>query len=466
MASKWRSEHRIVKLAYFDALTGLPNREQCRSRLNSALASAKTHEQMLAVLYLDLDNFKRVNDTLGHAVGDELLSLVASRLRHSLRGDDSTDDDSNAPSGHIARIGGDEFVIILPSIRCSDDAEAARLIGDLQQPMRLAMHTLVVTPSVGIATYPADGADGDTLLRSADLAMYFAKRKGPGMHAFFDAKMNDAALHRFTLEAKLRGALERGEFTLHYQPQFDVRTGGVSGMEALLRWTNDDLGVVPPLEFIPVAEETGLIFSIGEWVLRTACRQAKAWADEGLPVTRMAVNVSGQQFVLKEFPQLVASIIQETGISPSMLELEITESVVMKDEAWAEQALAQLKALGVMLAIDDFGTGYSSFGRLRNFAVDRLKIDRSFMTSLVDCSDDRAIAAAIIAMSRSMRISVTAEGVESFPQLLFLQEHDCHEAQGFLFSRALPAADAHKLLRRAADATTGTRTQRLRSLIG
>ena len=237
-------------------------------------------------------------------------------------------------------------------------------------------------------------------------------------------------------------------------------------MEALLRWTNEELGVIPPAEFIPVAEETGLILSIGEWVLRTACKQAKDWIDEGLPVVRMAVNVSGQQFILKDFPQLVAGIVKETGLEASMLELEITESVVMKDEAWAEQALAQLKALGVMLAIDDFGTGYSSFGRLRHFAVDRLKIDRSFMTSLIDSGDDRAIAAAIIAMSRSMRISVTAEGVESFPQLLFLQEHDCHEAQGFLFSRALPAPDAHKLLRRAADTTAGTRTQRLRSLIG
>jgi diguanylate cyclase len=475
LASKWRSEHRIVKLAYFDALTGLPNREQLRNRLSSALASAKQRQRMLAVLYLDLDNFKRVNDTLGHAVGDELLCLVASRLRSSLRADDTVERSDDTPddlpytrSSHIARLGGDEFIVILPNIRSADDAAAvaARLIAELQEPMRLALHSLVVTPSVGVALFPGDGVEVDTLLRNADLAMYFAKRKGPGMFAFFDASMNDAALHRFTMEAKLRGALERGEFTLHYQPQFDVRTGGVSGMEALLRWTNDELGVVPPAEFIPVAEETGLILSIGEWVLRSACQQAKIWVDEGLPVARMAVNVSGQQFILKDFPQLVAAIIKETGIEASMLELEITESVVMKDEAWAEQALAQLKEQGVMLAIDDFGTGYSSFGRLRHFAVDRLKIDRSFMTSLIDCSDDRAIAAAIIAMSRSLRINVTAEGVESFPQLLFLQEHDCHEAQGFLFSRALPAADAHKLLCRAAETTAGTRTQRLRSLIG
>ncbi len=470
LASKWRAEHRIVKLAYFDPLTGLPNREQSRSRLASALVSAKAQQRMLAVLYLDLDNFKRVNDTLGHAVGDELLRLAASRLRHSLRADETPDsDDQPSPrSSHVGRLGGDEFIVILPNIRSADEASsvAARLIADLQAPMRLDLHTLVVTPSIGISMYPADGVDVDTLLRNADLAMYYAKRKGPGMHAFFHGTMNDAALHRFTLEAKLRGALERNEFSLHYQPQFDVSTGVVAGMEALIRWTHDELGVVPPNDFIPVAEETGLIIQIGEWVLRTACRQAKEWVDEGLPVARIAVNVSGQQFVLKDFSLTVASIIRETGISASMLELEITESVVMKDEAWAEIALRQLKDLGVQLAIDDFGTGYSSFGRLRHFAVDRLKIDQSFITSLMDCSDDRAIAAAIIAMSRSLRMKVTAEGVESFPQLLFLQEHECQEAQGFLFSRALPVADAHKLLRRAAEAIGGTRTQRLRHLIG
>jgi diguanylate cyclase len=470
LASKWRAEHRIVKLAYFDALTGLPNREQARNRLSSALAAAQELERKLAVLYLDLDNFKRVNDTLGHAVGDELLCLVAARLKHSLRATDEVDVDGHPSprSNHIARLGGDEFIVILPSVRSAADAAAVagRLISELQQPMRLALHTLVVTPSIGIALYPADGMDVDSVLRNADLAMYFAKRKGPGMYALFDAAMNDAALHRFTIEAKLRGALERGEFTLYYQPQFDVSTGALSGMEALLRWTNDELGPVAPAVFIPIAEETGLILPIGEWALRSACRQAKAWRDEGLPMTRMAVNVSAQQFALKEFPLLVASIIKDTGIDPSMLELEITESVVMKDEVWAEQALAQLKELGVLLAIDDFGTGYSSFGRLRHFAVDRLKIDQSFMTSLGDCSDDRAIAAAIIAMSRSLRINVTAEGVESFPQLLFLQEHSCHEAQGFLFSRALPAADAHHLLRRASETTGATRTQRLRALIG
>jgi diguanylate cyclase (GGDEF)-like protein len=469
LGSKWRAERRIVRLAYFDALTGLPNREQSRNRLIGAIEAAKVHGRMLAVLYLDLDNFKRVNDTLGHAVGDELLCLVASRLGNSLRQgnpDDAAGD--GARPGDLARLGGDEFMVMLPNLQSARDAGAVaeRLIRDLREPMQLALNSLVVTPSVGIAICPQDGADADTVLRNADLAMYFAKRKNPGTFAFYDVAMNASALQRFTIEGQLRGALERNEFTLDYQPQFDVRTGSISGMEALLRWTNAELGAIPPSEFIPVAEETGLILAIGEWVLRTACRQAKAWRDEGLPVGRMAVNVSGRQFALVEFPSQVAGILQSTGLEASKLELEITESVVMADEGWAEKAINQLKQLGVSLAIDDFGTGYSSFGRLRHFAVDRLKIDRSFVTSINDCSDDRAIAAAIIAMSRSLRVNVTAEGVENFPQLMFLQEHDCHDAQGFLLSKALPVTDAYALLRRIAAIADGSRTERLKAIIG
>jgi diguanylate cyclase (GGDEF)-like protein len=469
LGSKWRAERRIVKLAYFDTLTGLPNREQSRTRLQGAMAAAEHEHRKLAVLYLDLDNFKRVNDTLGHAVGDELLCVIATRLRNSLRpGDVIAADSAGGATHHIARLGGDEFIVVLPRLENTGDAGivASRLIAELQEPVNLTQHSLVITPSIGIAVYPDDGKDVDTLLRNADLAMYFAKRSNPGTFAHFDPSMNVRALQRFTLEAKLREALPRGEFALHYQPQFDVATGSLVGMEALLRWTNDELGSMAPLEFIPIAEESGLILEIGEWVLRSACLQSKAWVEEGLPAIRMAVNVSGQQFMLKDFPQKVAAIMRETGIDPRLLELEITESVVMKDEAWAEQALAELKTLGVSVAIDDFGTGYSSFGRLRSFPVDRLKIDRSFVTSLLDCSDDRAIAAAIIAMSRSLRIAVTAEGVESFPQLMFLQEHECHEAQGFLFSRALPPGDAHRLLCRAAAAATGSRSERLRILIG
>jgi diguanylate cyclase len=470
LASKWRSERHIVRLAYFDSLTGLPNREQSRNRLDGAIVSAKERKRTLAVLYLDLDNFKRVNDTLGHAAGDELLCQVAKRLRTALRYGETagTETLGQARPGDLARLGGDEFMALLPNLRSAEDAGvvAARLIGALREPVRLATTTLVVTPSVGIAVFPRDGTDAATLLRNADLAMYFAKRKCPGTFAYFDGPMNAAALHRFTIEGRLRGALERQEFFLEYQPQFDVRTGGITGMEALLRWTSDELGSIPPSEFMSVADETGLIVDIGEWVLRTACRQAKAWQQEGLPAGRMAVNVSAKQFAKADFPDQVAAILRESGLEPGGLELEITESAIMADEDWAEKSINRLKAIGVSLAIDDFGTGYSSFGRLRRFAVDRLKIDRSFVTSINESGDERAIAAAIIAMSRALRLNVTAEGVESFPQLLFLQEQECQEAQGFLLSKALPDKAAQQLLRRVADVGSGSRSQRLKAIIG
>jgi diguanylate cyclase (GGDEF)-like protein len=470
LASKWRAERSVVRLAYFDALTGLPNREQSRNRLVGAIEAAEQHERTLAVLYLDLDNFKRVNDTLGHAVGDELLRVVASRLRTCLRYGDAwgIESSSIARPGDLARLGGDEFMVLLPNIRKPGDAGmvAERIISALREPMQLALNSLVVTPSVGIAIFPNDGNDAETLLRNADLAMYFSKRKSPGTYSFFDTAMNATALHRFTIEDKLRGALQRNEFSLNYQPLFDIRTGHISGMEALLRWTNEQLGVVPPSEFISVAEESGLILPIGQWVLRSACAQAKAWHDEGLPQIRMSVNVSGQQFALPEFPDQVGEILRDTGLDASKLELEITETLIMNDETWAEQAINRLKALGVALAIDDFGTGYSSLARLRRFAVNRLKIDRSFVTSLNECSDDRAIASAIIAMSRSLRIDVTAEGVENISQLMFLQEHQCHEAQGYLLGEALPAAGAVEVLRRVGAVVEGTRTQRLKALIG
>ena len=473
LSSKWRAEHRIIKLAYFDTLTGLPNREQSRNRLTSAIAAAAQAGRSLAVLYLDLDNFKRVNDTLGHGAGDELLRVVASRLRGSLRAVNGVCFDA-APvaglPGYVFRLGGDEFIVLLPDVDSPDEVAnvAARLIEDLQQPMQLGLHSVVITASVGIAVYPRDGQDVDTLMRHADLAMYVAKRGAPGQFEMFDSRMNDTAAQRFDVESKLRGALERGEFCLHYQPQFDILVGGISGMEALLRWTNEELGSVPPSVFIPVAEETGLILEIGEWVMRTACLQATAWRDQGIPAVRMAVNVSGLQFARNDFPARVAAIIRETGIDPSMLELEITESVVMMDEAASERTFGQLKGLGVSLAIDDFGTGYSNFGRLKQFSVNRLKIDRSFVTSLVECNDDRAIASAIIAMSRSLRMSVTAEGVESFPQLAFLQEQTCQDAQGFFLSVPLTADDASKLLRRAANAAEAadtSRSARLRAIV-
>jgi diguanylate cyclase (GGDEF)-like protein len=471
LASKWQAERHIVRLAYFDTLTGLPNREQSRTRLAGALEMARERGYMLAVLYLDLDNFKRVNDTLGHVAGDELLCAVAQRLQNALRTFEQEGVGSDMESlgcADLARLGGDEFLIVLPRIAAIETAQAVadRLIAALREPISVGGKSLVVTPSIGIAAHPGHGTDAQSLLRNADLAMYFAKRKCPGTHAVFDGPMNVAALQRFTIEEQLRGALERDELSLVYQPQFDVRTGSISGVEALLRWRSGALGNVPPSEFIPVAEETGLILDIGDWVLRVACARAKSWHDRGLPVGRVAVNVSGRQFTMPEFPARVAAILKQSGLRASLLELEITESVIMSDEKWAEQALRELKGLGVTLAIDDFGIGYSSFARLRHLPVDRLKIDRTFVTRINDCHDDRAIAAAIIAMARSLRINVTAEGVETLPQLMFLQEQECQEAQGYLLSRPLLAGDADALLQRLADADTSSRSQRLKVILG
>jgi len=470
LASKWRAERRIAKLAYFDSLTGLPNRQQAHQRLRAAVSSAQQQQRMLAVMYVDLDNFKRINDTLGHAIGDEVLICAADRLRQAVRtgSNRAADEVSVERPGDVGRLGGDEFMVVLPDIGSSENAAlvAERLISALQEPMTLSKHTVVITPSVGIAMSPTDGNDAETLLRHGDLAMYFAKRRSPGSFAFFDVSMNEGALQRFTIEGKLRGALERGELSLHYQPQIDMTTGDVTGMEALLRWTNPELGVVPPGDFIPVAEDTGLIISIGEWVLRTACAQAKKWHDEGLAVRRIAVNVANQQFGMHHFSSLVAQVLADTGLPSGMLELEITESMVMMDEMRASRVLEELHAIGVSIAIDDFGTGYSNFQRLHHLAIDRLKMDRSFVRDLGDDTDDRAIAAAIISMAKALKVEVVAEGVESFAQFRFLQEHQCAQSQGFLLSRALPAGEARLLLQRATEKFEGSPTQRVRRLIG
>jgi len=459
------AEIRIRRLAYFDTLTGLPNREHFNARLAGALDAARRGSRQLALMCIDLDNFKRINDTLGHSVGDELLCMMALRLREALRLEDNVGRPVPAAlhDEHLSRLGGDEFMVLLPDITGADQAGivADRIVRTVAQPMRLAQHEVLVTPSVGIAIFPADGEDLETLVRNADLAMYFAKRQGPGTFAFFDPAMNASALKRLTLEGKLRGAIAGHELSLHFQPQFDVATGLVTSMEALLRWTNADLGSVPPAEFIPVAEETGLILPIGEWVLRAACVQAKAWHDEGLPGARVAVNVSGLQLSQRGFSQLVSAVLRDTGLPPELLELEITESVVMKTEGGTGQVLNELKATGVHIAIDDFGTGYSSFARLRDFPIDRLKIDRAFIQRVQSSADDRAIAIAIIALAKTLNIDVVAEGVEEFAQLMVLQEERCALAQGFLLGRPLPAAEALLFLRRVAQNSEGTRTQRL-----
>jgi diguanylate cyclase (GGDEF)-like protein len=468
LASKWGAERRITQLAYFDSLTGLPNREQVHNRLRTALASTQRQGRMLAVMYMDLDNFKRVNDTLGHAVGDEVLKVAADRLRKSLR--QGSDRKTGGPTierpGDLGRLGGDEFLVILPDIASSDDAKAVaeRLIAAIQQPMELTSNTVIITPSIGIAVAPTDGTDAAALLRHGDLAMYFAKRRWPGSFAFFDASRNEGMLQRYTIESKLRGALECGEFSLHYQPQVETATGDIAGMEALLRWTNDELGVVPPMDFIPIAESTGLIIPIGEWVLRTACAQAKTWHDEGLAVKRIAVNIAAQQFAMPDFVELVSGILAETDLEHGMLELEITESMVMTDEKRSEKILGELRAIGVSVAIDDFGTGYSNFQRLQHLAIDRLKMDRSFVRDLSASPDDGAIAAAIINVAKALKVGIVAEGVESFAQLRFLQDHSCNQAQGFLLSRALPANEARLVLQRATEQFDGSRTQRIKRL--
>jgi diguanylate cyclase (GGDEF)-like protein len=355
-------------------------------------------------MFLDLDRFKSINDSLGHAVGNQLLQAVAKRLRSTVRETDT-----------VARMGGDEFTVLLNDVSDPEDVAviARKIVEQFAVPFTAGGRELHTTTSIGIAMFPDDGSDVDTLLKHADSAMYRAKARGRDSFEFYTADLSMRAQARLSVESALRQAVDRHGLDLHYQPKIDLLSGSVVGLEALARWPHRKFGMIMPNVFIPVAEETGLILAIGKWVLRAAGQQAQAWRAEGLPVQRMAVNVSGRQFALAEYPREVAEILGETGLEPAVLELEITESVVMANEVWAEKAIKELKALGISLAIDDFGTGDSSFGRLRHFEVDRLKIDRSFVTSITDHGDDRAIAAAIIAMSRSMHINVTAEGVEN-----------------------------------------------------
>ena len=465
---KWSAERHITRLAYYDVVTGLPNRAHFQEQLSRALKAAQEQSTKLAVINIDLDNFKRINDTLGHGVGDELLKLMGERLTNVCRGDAHAGDGSaqSNSSSAVARLGGDEFVVLLTDIQGPDEAcgIAERVIHALSQPMRLSVHEILVTPSAGIAVYPADGADAEMLCRNADLAMYFSKRRGAGQFALYQETMNARGLQRLTIETQLRNALARNELSLHYQPQVHLGSGVVSGLEALLRWTNVELGSVPPVDFIPIAEETGMILPIGEWVLRTACTQAKAWHDEGLQAGRVSVNISSTQLAQSNFPSVVATVLRETGLPPELLELEITESLVMQDEARAERIFAELKKIGVSVAIDDFGTGYSNFQRLRGLSVGRLKIDRSFVHRMHSDPDNRALISAMIKMAHTIGIAVIAEGVEDFSQLLQLQDEHCDQAQGFLLSRPLPVADVREFLKRLAEGQETSRTVRLRKM--
>jgi diguanylate cyclase (GGDEF)-like protein len=446
-----KAEDRIRRLAYYDEVTGLPNRALFRERMGQALALARRHQRQMALLFLDLDNFKRINDTLGHSSGDILLNEIAKRLITHLRDSDPIAlGAAIAEPESLARLGGDEFTVLLAEIRQPTDAAlvAQRLLNALAAPVSLGGQDVTISASIGIAMYPADGEDAETLFKNADMAMYFAKHEGRDRYQFFTESMNTAALKRMTMEGLLRQAIQRGELSLDYQPQMDVASGTLSGMEALLRWNSAELGSVPPSELIPLAEDTGLIVPIGEWVLSTACAQAKTWRDAGKRLPRVAVNVSVRQFAQDGFPALVARILEETGLEPDALEIEITESVLMKNGASALTTLQALKRVGVQLAIDDFGTGYSNLSYLKDFPIDRLKIDRAFICSLSTDTHDQAIATAVIAMADSLRLSVTAEGVESLSQLEFLKLRHCTEAQGYYVSRPLRTGDAETFLGR------------------
>jgi diguanylate cyclase (GGDEF)-like protein/PAS domain S-box-containing protein len=427
-----RAEFNIQKLAYYDTLTGLPNRLLLQDRLRQAIKRAERYQQMLAVLFLDLDHFKVINDTLGHAAGDQLLKEVASRLSLHVRSYDT-----------VARMGGDEFVIILNQITSTGHVPgvAQKILETLSPPFELGTQEVFVTTSIGIALYPTDGNDGERLMKNADTAMYLAKERGRNSYQYYSSELNLKAEERLVMETNLRHALVNDEFLLYYQPWLDLETGNITGMEALLRWRHPRWGMVPPASFIQLAEETGLIIPIGEWVLRTACSQLQSLRQAGYPSLRIAVNLSGRQ--IKNYPlaEILSDTLRKTGIDPTRLELELTEGSLMENMEKATSLMHAVKDMGVGLAIDDFGTGYASLNYLKSFPVDKLKIDRTFVTGIPHDPDDTAITGAIIAMARSLRLKVIAEGVETPEQMAFLQEHICHEIQGYLVSHPLPPSE-------------------------
>jgi diguanylate cyclase (GGDEF)-like protein/PAS domain S-box-containing protein len=431
------AENRIRELADYDVLTGLPNRRLLRERFVLLLAAAEREKSEIAVIFLDLDHFKRVNDSLGHSVGDELLVEVARRLDTVVRRIDT-----------VARLGGDEFIFAMPGFHTAAAAEVARRIIDVfARPFEVAGHELTVTPSLGISIYPHDGQDLETLLKNADTAMYRAKEIGRNTFQFYATEMNTATLDRLLMESNLRRALVQGEFILQYQPLVNLRSGLVIGVEALIRWQHPELGTIMPDNFIHVAEETGLINPIGDWVLCEACRQAKAWCDEGLPSLVVAVNVAPVQFRQPGFVEMVAGALAASGLEASLLELELTERTVMHDADINLGTLSALHRMGVELSLDDFGTGYSSLAYLKRFPVGKLKIDRSFVNDLETDPDDWAIASTIVSMGRSLRMTVLAEGVETAEQLAQLRKMGCDMAQGYYFSRPTSAAGIAEILR-------------------
>ncbi len=447
-----RAEEQIRILAYYDGLTGLPNRSFYRELLVRAITHAERHKEKMAVVFIDLDFFKRINDTLGHSVGDQLLRVAAERLTKCVRRSDtvarSWEDEG---TDVVSRLGGDEFIVVLSELAHNQDAArvANRILAELSRPFTLSGHEVIVSASIGIALYPADGKDAESLLKNADVAMYHAKNQGRNAYQFYTHSMNESAMERLTLENELRKALERDEFQLYYQPKLNLKNRKIVGLEALLRWKHPERGLVSPGKFIPVAEEAGLIVPIGEWVIRAACSQNRAWQKAGHKPVGIAVNLSGRQFEHRQLIETVTRALQDADLDPRYLALEITESAIMKNPEKASTMLQQLKTMGIPISIDDFGTGYSSLSYLKRFPVDELKIDRSFIMNIAANTDDAAIAGAIIAMAHSLKLNVVAEGVETEEQLAFLKSLGCDEAQGFLFGKPMPAEECVPLISRA-----------------
>jgi diguanylate cyclase (GGDEF)-like protein/PAS domain S-box-containing protein len=425
-------------LAEHDALTDLPNRMLLKDRISQAIASAHRNSAQVAVVFLDLDQFKHINDSLGHAIGDKLLQSVAARLISCVRSTDT-----------VSRQGGDEFVVLLSEIKHAADAGimARKILTALVACHAINQHNLHLTASIGVSTYPDDGEDAEILMKNADTAMYQAKEKGRNNYQFFKKEMNLRAVNRQALEGGLRDALEFGQFVLHYQPKINLSTGAISGVEALLRWNHPTLGLLLPLEFLPVAEDCGLILPIGRWVLRETCRQVQEWSADGLRVAPVAVNVSSLEFRSEGFLENLRAILKDTGLDPRYLELELTETVLMQHAESTLAVLNALKFIGVRLAVDDFGTGYSSLSYLKRFPIDSLKIDQSFVRDIASGTDDVPIVRAVITMAKSLRQRVVGEGVETEEQMTFLQAHGCDEAQGYYLSMPLIAEHFAKLLK-------------------
>ncbi|WP_298269878.1 EAL domain-containing protein [Geobacter sp.] len=444
IAERSRAEETIRQMAYYDSLTGLPNRRLFNDRLQQAMALAQRQERPLAVMFLDLDRFKVINDTLGHATGDKLLSAVARRLRECCRREGDT----------VARQGGDEFIILLSLVSDAKDAVkvAQKIIRGFQRPFVFDGHELFVTTSIGISLYPHDGDTPEALVKNADFAMYRAKEQGRNNCQLYAPEMNSRAFDRLAMENSLRKALEREEFILYYQPKVNVDHGQIASMEALVRWQHPSLGIVPPARFIPLAEETGLIVPLGEWVLRTACRQNRLWQDEGYPPMQIAVNLSPRQLQQGDLVATVRGALQESGLDPRWLVLEVTESIMMDCAESTIEAFRALERMGVQIAIDDFGTGYSSFHYLKKFPVHALKIDRSFVRDITSSSGDEAIAGAVITMARGLNLRVVAEGVETVEQLEVLRALNCRYMQGHLFSKPAPAEQLVPMLGNVAGA--------------